>query len=137
MRNLSFSPFNAHAYERIHTSLLLSPLQLRDRTMQKIHGKTLDKLEAIGVTKPATDEQGKERPYRPDDVRLYMLPAGFLGATVVLEDAEWELAKQACDAAIPVTHKALSRELENAIAFLEGLPEVKPEPVTPPAAATA
>lgn len=123
MRVLHFEP-DSYLYEDIYTSVI-TPRPRASRAENKIHGTLCDKLEAIGQVKPAIDlTTGKPREHQRDEVRYYI---SVDGGRVVLEDAEWTLAKQCVEAVIPQCHPALSRRFEAAMTFLEGIAETKPD----------
>lgn len=125
MRTLRFEP-DSRKFERLYACCIGSPMQLRDRGQQKLHGAILDKLETIGQVKPPVDAQtGVPRDFIPDEVRFYVTVAG---GAIVLEDAEYELLKSLTEATIPVMHKSLTRELEATLTWLEGLPQETARP---------
>jgi hypothetical protein len=120
VRTLHFEP-DSRKYERLYGCLMVAPIQLRDRQEQRTHGSLLDKLEAIGQVKPAIDvNTGKVRDFMPDELRFMVT---VTGGEIVLEDAEYEIAKRFCDACVPVIHHSLSRELERTLAWLDALPQ--------------
>ena len=131
MRALIFEP-ESSSYERIYACLVTSPLQLRDRGQQKLHGLILDKLEAIGQVKPAVNLQtGEIRPHLTDELRFWITVSG---GAVVLENEEWAMVKEHCESCVPLLHKSLSRSLEKTLMWLETLPiDPTVTPVAPPA----
>ncbi len=127
MRTLSFEP-DSTSYERIY-AILVTGDPVRDRGQAKLHGDVLDKLEKIGQVKPAVDLEGNPREFKRDELRFYVT---VTGGDVVLEEAEYQFVKDRCTAAFPGIHVSLTRSLDRAITWLEGLPKQEPAPKSDP-----
>ena len=123
MRTLNFEP-GGRAFDLCYHALIFSPLPVQ-RNELRTHGVILTKLEAIGQVRLPVDKDGAVREFGPDELRLFMC---VQGGTVVLEDAEWDFLKRHMDATVPNVNKALSRDLDRALDWLEKIPAELPTP---------
>lgn len=129
MRILTFDPTDPK-YDILYTALISqTPTGSTNptRSEQKVHGKLLDKLEAIGQVRTPTDNEGKPRAFLRDEVKLYETVGG---GRVILEEEEYRMCKQRAENIIPYLHPAKSREHERMMCWLEALPEVPAGEVT-------
>ena len=130
MRTLEFGPGD-HRYERLYASLVTGNPE-RERKRNKLLGEVTDKLETIGVIKPAVDvNTGKPREHTPDEIRFYVAPEG---GVLVLEEDTYEIAVARAKGAIETgVHPGLAREFEDTLAWLESLPKQDAVPAEPSA----
>lgn len=125
MRTLHFDP-DSRKYQRLYACLVSGVKTNNSREEGRTHGALLDKLETIGQIKPPINpDTGAPRDFFDGEVRFYVT---VTGGVIVLENAEWRMAVDHCTACIPRIHAALSRELEQTLAWLEALPEEQPKP---------
>ena len=130
MRTLEFEPGD-HRYERLYACFVTGNPE-RERKRNKLLGEVTDKMETIGVVKPAVDANtAKPREHTPDEIRFYICPEG--GALVLEEDA-YDIAVGRARGAIETgVHPGLAREFEDTLAWLESLPKQDAVPAEPSA----
>lgn len=120
---LDFDPGDPK-YERLYAACChLSQKNPTDRKEQKVNNSLLDKLESVGRPIPALDDKGMVRAHRRSELKFYETVAG---GVLVLEQAEYDMAKEHMLSAIPMVHRQVGAEHEAAMAWLEAVKGQEP-----------